>query len=155
MEKKETIRSKWRKDPKIPISLEQVGIYFVLLCILLAMFFVGNIIGQLLLLGIFAATLHGVLEDYGEPLNTWKYVVVVAIVLLAMWGYRWGVQGIYYFAPQSEATDCPSNEPIKGNAQSGIYYMPNDSYYTETRPEKCFSSEEEAENAGYRKSKSY
>ncbi|MEH7011500.1 thermonuclease family protein [Neobacillus niacini] len=45
---------------------------------------------------------------------------------------------------------------IKGNISSRgdkIYHMPGQQYYDVTKPEEMFCSEEEAQNAGYRKSK--
>lgn len=49
--------------------------------------------------------------------------------------------------------DCPADKPIKGNASSKIYHLPESSGYTATTPEACFATELEAETAGYRKSK--
>lgn len=54
--------------------------------------------------------------------------------------------------PQSETMECPSDMPIKGNAQSGIYHLPQGQYYDKTSPERCFSTETEAQEAGYRAS---
>lgn len=48
---------------------------------------------------------------------------------------------------------CPSWAPIKGNARSGIYHMPNQRFYNATNPEECFRTEAAAQAAGYRKSK--
>ncbi|MCU9986710.1 cell wall-binding repeat-containing protein [Mobiluncus curtisii] len=48
---------------------------------------------------------------------------------------------------------CPSNAPIKGNANSGIYHVPGGRYYDKTTPEACFATESDAQNAGYRRSK--
>ncbi|MFT3888597.1 MAG: hypothetical protein QM713_10600 [Arachnia sp.] len=50
-------------------------------------------------------------------------------------------------------TSCPSWAPIKGNADSGIYHVKGQRFYTRTHPEECFSSESAARAAGYRKSK--
>jgi micrococcal nuclease len=52
--------------------------------------------------------------------------------------------------PPISEEDCPPNAPIKGNASSGIYHMPNDAYYDETHPEECFATPQDAEAAGYR-----
>lgn len=49
--------------------------------------------------------------------------------------------------------NCPSWAPIKGNADSGIYHMPGQRFYTRTQPEECFRTETAARNAGYRRSK--
>lgn len=49
--------------------------------------------------------------------------------------------------------NCPSNAPIKGNADSMIYHVPGGQYYSRTNPEDCFASESAARNAGYRPSK--
>jgi|14_taG_2_1085336.scaffolds.fasta_scaffold00117_38 L-ascorbate metabolism protein UlaG (beta-lactamase superfamily) len=48
---------------------------------------------------------------------------------------------------------CPSNFPIKGNASSFIYHMPDSKYYFLTSAEWCFKSEEDARNSGYYPSK--
>lgn len=44
--------------------------------------------------------------------------------------------------------------PIKGNisTKSKIYHIPSGKYYTTVKPEQCFTSEEEAKQAGFRKS---
>jgi len=55
--------------------------------------------------------------------------------------------------PQADTYNCPSDKPIKGNAQSMIYHLPSGEYYYKTKPEECFSSEREAISAGFRKSK--
>jgi hypothetical protein len=44
--------------------------------------------------------------------------------------------------------DCPATGPIKGN-QSGLYHVPEGSYYDVTNPEECFATAEDAEAAGY------
>lgn len=55
--------------------------------------------------------------------------------------------------PQTDRTNCPADQPIKGNAQSKIYHLPDAKYYDQTKPEECFATEQEATKAGYRKSK--
>jgi micrococcal nuclease len=52
--------------------------------------------------------------------------------------------------PPISEEECPPNAPIKGNASSGIYHMPNDAYYDATHPEECFATPQDAEAAGYR-----
>jgi hypothetical protein len=47
--------------------------------------------------------------------------------------------------------ECPSEAPIKGNASSRIYHMPSGAYYGRTKAEQCFATEQDAQNAGYRK----
>jgi len=49
--------------------------------------------------------------------------------------------------------NCPAWAPIKGNRSSMIYHMPGQRFYTRTAPERCFSTEAAARNAGYRKAK--
>jgi large subunit ribosomal protein L17 len=51
-------------------------------------------------------------------------------------------------------SDCPEGYPIKGNASSKIFHLPGQGSYENTIPEICFASEADAENAGYRMSKS-
>lgn len=52
---------------------------------------------------------------------------------------------------------CPEGYRIKGNATSRtgelIYHMKHQDYYYRTEPEVCFATEEDAQAAGYRKSK--
>lgn len=54
-------------------------------------------------------------------------------------------------APQGRS--CPVEFPIKGNADSMIFHVPEGKYYAKTTPEDCFSTPEAARNAGYRQSK--
>ena len=48
---------------------------------------------------------------------------------------------------------CPDKFPIKGNATSKIYHLPDTSYYAMTKATVCFRSAEAAEYAGFRPSK--
>ena len=50
--------------------------------------------------------------------------------------------------------NCPPDFPIKGNRQSRIYHRPGQSSYASTVAEFCFASEEAAEAAGFRASRS-
>lgn len=56
-------------------------------------------------------------------------------------------------APINSGQDCPATHPIKGNrGDEWIYHMPGQSAYKTTKPEECFSTEDAAKAAGYRKS---
>jgi len=44
---------------------------------------------------------------------------------------------------------CPTGFPVKGNADSGIYHLPQSTFYTRTLAEFCFDSEEAAKKGGY------
>jgi hypothetical protein len=59
----------------------------------------------------------------------------------------------YGAIPGDGSRECPSDHPIKGNANSMIYHMPGQSSYDGTEPEYCFANEEDAVAAGYRASK--
>ena len=48
---------------------------------------------------------------------------------------------------------CPSDVPIKGNAESRLYHTPDGKYYHLTVPEVCFASEEVARQRGVGKSR--
>jgi micrococcal nuclease len=50
--------------------------------------------------------------------------------------------------PPASEDDCPASAPIKGN-QSGLYHVPEGSYYDVTNPEECFATAQDAEAAGY------
>jgi hypothetical protein len=46
---------------------------------------------------------------------------------------------------------CPDSAPIKGNENSYIYHVPSGAYYAKTAAEECFATEQDAQNAGFRK----
>jgi len=48
---------------------------------------------------------------------------------------------------------CPSDYPIKGNAESGMYHTPESRFYYLTVPEVCFASEDVARRRGFREAK--
>ncbi|QIG42065.1 hypothetical protein G5V58_04115 [Nocardioides anomalus] len=55
-----------------------------------------------------------------------------------------------------DGRNCPSDFPVKGNvSQAGerIYHLPGWQYYDATYPSECFSTADDAEDAGYRASK--
>lgn len=56
------------------------------------------------------------------------------------------------YPPPGDGT-CPSSAPIKGNRgdEEWIYHMPGQQYYAVTNPEECFSTEDAAQRAGYRR----
>jgi micrococcal nuclease len=61
--------------------------------------------------------------------------------------------------PPQDARTCPATHPIKGNftTYSGercIYHVPGGAFYGKTKPERCYSSDEEARQDGCLASKS-
>lgn len=57
--------------------------------------------------------------------------------------------------PPATKSTCPSTHRIKGNIASDgekIYHVPGGQYYKIADPERCFSSQTQARNAGYRAS---
>ena len=53
-----------------------------------------------------------------------------------------------------EGGDCPDDHPIKGNKSSSgelIYHEPGNASYDRTDPEACFATDDDAEDAGYRR----
>ena len=44
---------------------------------------------------------------------------------------------------------CPSDFPIKGNADSRMYHTPDSPFYHRTKAELCFANEEAAKKNGY------
>lgn len=92
--------------------------------------------------------------DQEEKNKWWTWIAIIVVVLAIWWGYNnWYKTRISSWTPQSGTYNCPDDQPIKGNAQSGIYHVPGGQYYDKTMPERCFSSESDAINAGYRRSK--
>ncbi len=55
--------------------------------------------------------------------------------------------------PGDGTADCPPDYPVKGNASSHIYHMPDQVSYPPTVAEFCFASAEAAEAAGFRQSR--
>jgi len=58
----------------------------------------------------------------------------------------------------SDAWSCPATHPIKGNfttydGERCIYHVPGGSYYSRTKPERCYASETDARADGCRRSK--
>lgn len=56
-----------------------------------------------------------------------------------------------------DAWTCPASHPVKGNltTRTGecIYHIRGGAFYSRTKPELCFATEEEARQAGCRRSK--
>ena len=60
--------------------------------------------------------------------------------------------------PPQDAWTCPVSHSIKGNftTYSGercIYHVPGGSFYTKTKPERCYATEADAVKDGCRRSK--
>jgi hypothetical protein len=59
--------------------------------------------------------------------------------------------------PPQDAWTCPPTHPIKGNltTRTGecIYHVRGGRFYERTKPELCFATEAEAQQAGCRRSK--
>jgi len=82
----------------------------------------------------------------------WFWAIVILIILSGIWAWNWYHTRISSYTPQASGWNCPVGKPIKGNAQSGVYHVPRGQYYNKTKPERCFTTEQEAQKAGYRKS---
>lgn len=56
-----------------------------------------------------------------------------------------------------DAWTCPTSHPIKGNLTTHtgecIYHVRGGAFYGKTKPELCFATEEQAREAGCRRSK--
>ena len=77
--------------------------------------------------------------------------------VLADQGSRMGLRmdaGENGSVPGDGTHHCPPGFPIKANAQSQIYHLPESSSYHQTIPEFCFATAEGAEAAGFRASRS-
>ena len=82
----------------------------------------------------------------------WVWIVVIICGGLLWWWIASNQVKISPETKQSGSYYCPSDKLIKGNAQSGIYHMPGGQYYNKTMAERCFATEDEAIEAGYRRS---
>lgn len=57
------------------------------------------------------------------------------------------------FSKPGKGYNCPKGYPVKGNADSGIYHLPKNRFYSRTKPEECFKTAADAKRAGYRAAK--
>lgn len=53
----------------------------------------------------------------------------------------------------SEDGTCPPDWPVKANARSGIFHVPDGAMYDRTRADRCYATPEAAEADGLRRSK--
>ncbi len=60
------------------------------------------------------------------------------------------LSGCAHVHPATYTGTCPTDFPIKGNADSLIYHTTDSPYYNKTNAEICFESEEVAAKHGYR-----
>jgi len=58
--------------------------------------------------------------------------------------------GCAHVHPATYTGTCPTDFPIKGNADSLVYHTSESPYYIRTRAEICFENKEAAERHGYR-----
>jgi hypothetical protein len=58
--------------------------------------------------------------------------------------------GCAHIHPATYRGTCPTDFPVKGNADSLIYHTTDSPYYTKTNAEICFENEEVATKHGYR-----
>jgi len=58
--------------------------------------------------------------------------------------------GCAHVHPATYRGTCPTDFPIKGNADSFVYHTSGSPYYIHTIAEICFENEEAAERNGYR-----
>ena len=58
-----------------------------------------------------------------------------------------------WVAPAADGS-CPAGYPVKVKESSGIYHVPEGSFYARTRPDRCYADAETAEADGYRRAKS-
>lgn len=87
-------------------------------------------------------------------------LIVTALLLVSptLAAEQQGSPVLKHGVPPKDDWTCPASHPIKGNLTtwSGewcIYHAPGGDFYLKTQPELCFSSEEEARQAGCRRSK--
>lgn len=86
-------------------------------------------------------------------------LIVTALLLVspALAAEQQGSPGLKRGVPPKDAWTCPASHPIKGNltTRTGecIYHVVGGAFYLKTKPEWCFSSEEDARQAGCRRSR--
>ena len=67
-----------------------------------------------------------------------------ALVILAL--VMSGCAHMRFAAPNG---GCPTDFPIKGNANSYLYHTPDSPFYYRTKAELCFATEDSARKNGY------
>jgi len=59
--------------------------------------------------------------------------------------------------PPTDVWTCPASHPIKGNLTTRtsecIYHVRGGAFYGKTKPERCYATDDEARQAGCRRSK--
>ena len=86
-------------------------------------------------------------------------LIVTALLLVSptLGADHQGSPGSKRWVPPKDAWTCPASHPIKGNltTRTGecIYHVPSGAFYLKTKPERCFTSEEDARLAGCRRSR--
>tara|TARA_R110001592_G_scaffold292186_1_gene561625 strand:+ start:99 stop:326 length:228 start_codon:yes stop_codon:yes gene_type:complete len=60
------------------------------------------------------------------------------------------LSGCAHISPPVRGGDCPSDKPVKGNADSFIYHTKDSPYYQQTNAEICFDNASAAAKFGYR-----
>jgi len=66
------------------------------------------------------------------------------LIMAGVW-----LAGCAHMSLSNDNGTCPPGFPIKGNANSGIYHLPQNKFYVRTRAEFCFDSESAAKVRGY------
>ncbi len=64
-----------------------------------------------------------------------------------------GSDGGTWVEPNDDGS-CPISHPIKANDNSGIFHVPDGSFYERTKAERCYTTAEAAIADGYRQAKS-
>jgi hypothetical protein len=96
-------------------------------------------------------------ERWGVGRAVGLAAVVAAITLLSSDASAQAGKARPGVAP-TDAWTCPTAQPIKGNftTSSGercIYHVPGGQFYSRTKPERCYATDDEARQDGCRKSK--
>ena len=55
--------------------------------------------------------------------------------------------------PPRDVRHCPDDHPVKGyatNRGKGVFYAPGSPQYDQANPERCFATEAQAQEGGYR-----
>lgn len=85
-----------------------------------------------------------------------KKTVFIIIILIAFYSTGNAKDSELKGTVPLDDWNCPISYPIKGNINTNkktmIYHLPDGSFYKRTKPEECFASEKDAQDAGYRKS---
>lgn len=94
-------------------------------------------------------------KDENRVERNWWRIALIVIIVCVVGGFAAGIISHFARPTTGSQTSAKTKATVKGNMKSRIYHVPGCKNYDDISPQNIewFASEEEAENAGYRKAK--